>query len=113
MNWDELNGSLDFSTLRYLYAARKLRPGDVVRAVYRRIAARGEDHVWIHLVPEEEALAAALRVEATLDPSAPLYGITILAEPFAEARAAAISAAHHRATGLLLGATVHHLAVEG
>lgn len=75
MNWDELNGSLDFSTLRNLYATRKLRPGDVVRAVYRRIAARGEDHVWIHLVPEEEALAAALRVEATLDPSAPLYGL--------------------------------------
>ena len=32
-------------------------------------------------------------------------GITVLAEPFAEARAAAIADAYHRATGLTLGAT--------
>ena len=32
-------------------------------------------------------------------------GITVLAEPFAEARAAAIAGAFHRATGLTLGAT--------
>jgi allophanate hydrolase len=75
MAWDELTGSLDFATLRALYAASSLRPEDVVRAVYRRIAARAEDHVWIHLVPEEDAVAAARRTAAALSPSAPLYGL--------------------------------------
>jgi allophanate hydrolase len=32
-------------------------------------------------------------------------GITVLAEAFAEAKAAAVAAAHHRATGITLGAT--------
>ncbi len=75
MAWDELTGSLDFATLRAFYAAGGLRSEDLVRAVYRRIAARGEDHVWIHLVPEDEAVAAARRVAAALAPSAPLYGL--------------------------------------
>ena len=46
-----------------------------MRAVYRRIAARGQDHVWIHLVPEADAVAAAQRVAAALPASAPLYGL--------------------------------------
>jgi Asp-tRNA(Asn)/Glu-tRNA(Gln) amidotransferase A subunit family amidase len=32
-------------------------------------------------------------------------GITVLAEPFADAKAAAIATVHHRATGITLGAT--------
>jgi allophanate hydrolase len=75
MAWDELKGSLDFTTLHALYASGQLRPEDVVRAVYRRIAARGQDHVWIHLVPEADAVAAARRVAATLPASAALYGL--------------------------------------
>ncbi len=75
MAWDEMTGSLDFATLHRHYANSVLRPEDVVRAVYRRIAARGEDHVWIYLVPEEEALAAARHVARTLPPSAPLFGL--------------------------------------
>jgi allophanate hydrolase len=75
MAWDELKGSLDFTTLRALYAGGELRPEDVVRAVYRRIAARGQDHVWIHVVPEAESVAAARRVAAAVPRSAPLYGL--------------------------------------
>ena len=45
MSWDEMTGSLDFASLHSLYAKRALKPQDVVRAVYRRIAARGDDHV--------------------------------------------------------------------
>ena len=40
--------------------------------VYRRIAAQGEDHVWIQLIPEHKALESARRLA---DPSLPLYGI--------------------------------------
>jgi allophanate hydrolase len=75
MTWDELKGSLDFTSLHFHYAKGSLEPQDVVRAVYRRIAARGEDHVWIHLVPEDEALAAARRVASTMTKSAPLFGL--------------------------------------
>jgi allophanate hydrolase len=75
MAWDELTGSLDFAALRSRYASGDLTPEHVVRAVYRRIAARGEDHVWIHLVAEDEAIAVARRVAATLPKSAPLFGL--------------------------------------
>jgi allophanate hydrolase len=75
MIWDEVTGSLDFTSLRSHYATGALRPQDVVHAIYRRIAARGEDHVWIHLVPREEAQAAARRVASTMAQSAPLFGI--------------------------------------
>jgi allophanate hydrolase len=75
MIWDEMTGSLDFASLRSHYAAGRIEPQDVIRAVYRRIGARGEDHVWIHLVPEEEALAAARRVASNMAKSSPLFGL--------------------------------------
>jgi allophanate hydrolase len=75
MVWDELTGSLDFSTLRALYNTRALRPEEVIRAVYRRIAARGQDHVWIHLISEEEAIERARLIQSNLESSALLYGL--------------------------------------
>jgi allophanate hydrolase len=75
MTWDEMTGSLDFSSLRRSYETGALQPEDVVRAVYRRIAARGDDHVWIHLVPEEEARATARQIASALTTSAPLFGL--------------------------------------
>jgi allophanate hydrolase len=75
MSWNEKTGSLDFTSLRACYISGALQPEDVIQAVYRRIAARGEDHVWIYLVPFEEALAAARKVASTIPKSAPLFGI--------------------------------------
>jgi allophanate hydrolase len=75
MTWDDTAGSLDFTTLQSRYTTGALQPEDVIRTVYRRIAARGEDHVWIHLVSEEEAIAAARRVASTMPKSAPLFGL--------------------------------------
>ncbi len=49
----------------------------MVEEVYDRIAARGDDAVWIHVVPREEALAAA-RDLARRFPGPdlpPLYGL--------------------------------------
>jgi len=43
-----------------------------VAEVYARIAAQGDDRVWIHLVPRSEAQQAA---RSLADPSLPLYGI--------------------------------------
>ncbi|MDQ0467472.1 allophanate hydrolase [Labrys wisconsinensis] len=73
--WTPRSGSLDLSTLARAYAAGSLRPSDVVEAIYDRIAARGEDHVWIHLVPRAEALAAARALEAEGPRGRPLWGI--------------------------------------
>jgi allophanate hydrolase len=67
--------SLDFAALRGGYAVGAFSPEEVVREVYARIAARGNDKVWIHLAPEGEASAAA-RALGERDPaSLPLYGL--------------------------------------
>lgn len=56
------------------YRAGARQPEDVVREAYRRIAARGEDHVWIHLVPEAEALEAVASLKARAK-DLPLHGV--------------------------------------
>src|SRR5262245_48116464 len=79
--WSLQTGSLDFSTLQSLYREAHLTPTAVVHAVYDRIAARGDDHVWIHLCAREHALAQARQLEHRRQQSPrpwtemPLYGL--------------------------------------
>lgn len=56
--------TLSVGSLREAYGAG-LSPVDVVTEVHARIAARGDDHVWISVLPTETTLAAA----AALDPA--------------------------------------------
>jgi allophanate hydrolase len=66
--------SLTIAALLGLYRSGASTPAEVLESVYERIAARGEDHVWISLVPREQALARAREIAA--GPSdLPLYGI--------------------------------------
>jgi allophanate hydrolase len=68
--------SFDIAHLRNYYQKGTLRPSEVVREVYERIAQNGVTPVWIHLPAREEALTRALELEH--DPnsrSLPLYGI--------------------------------------
>jgi allophanate hydrolase len=74
MTWTPSSGSLDATTLRTQYASGAITPRDVVNAVYDRIAARGDDHVWIHLLPRVEALARAADLERN-GRSLSLFGI--------------------------------------
>jgi allophanate hydrolase len=74
MAWDTETGSLDLTTLRSAYDRGELSPSDLVNAVYDRVARRGDDHVWIHLVPREDALARAAALEKTCSRGA-LWGI--------------------------------------
>lgn len=75
MSWTHETGSLDLGTLEALYRTNELTPTRVVDAVYDRIARRGDDHVWIHLIPREDALRRAAELEENGDRSAPLYGV--------------------------------------
>jgi allophanate hydrolase len=67
--------SLDISELATCYRTGTLTPSDLVDRVLARIAARGDDHVWIELVGRDELLAAARRLEADGPAGKPLYGI--------------------------------------
>ncbi len=71
IDWSPETGSLDLGTLSRLYAAKMLKPSDVVRAVYRRLDRH--DHVWISRVALPEALARAEEIERQ-GPELPLYG---------------------------------------
>ena len=68
-------GSLDIGTLQRGYAQGSLKPSDVVAAVYERIAARGDDAVWIHLAPRESSLAQARQLERGGPSGHPLWGV--------------------------------------
>ncbi|WP_163851621.1 amidase family protein [Pseudooceanicola aestuarii] len=75
-DWDHATGALDIATLHGLFADSALTPEAVINAVYDRIAARGDDNVWIHLIDREASIARARALMA--DPTArdlPLYGI--------------------------------------
>jgi allophanate hydrolase len=67
--------SLDISELASCYRTGTLTPSDLVDLVLGRIAARGDDHVWIELVGRDELLASARRLEADGPAGKPLYGI--------------------------------------
>jgi allophanate hydrolase len=74
-NWDPLLGSLDIAILRELYGARQLSPAEAVAAIYRRIADRGDDAVWIHIAAEDRTLEHAKALERRNHADLPLYGI--------------------------------------
>ena len=66
--------TLSLGSLRAGYAAGELTPVEVVDAVSRRIAARGDDGVWIALAPTRRAPPRPRSIDGELD-RLPLYGI--------------------------------------
>jgi allophanate hydrolase len=74
MSWSPDRGSLRIGVLRSLYRSGQLTPTALIEAIFHRLGAAGEDHVWISRVPRAEALrrVATLKPE---DPGLPLYGI--------------------------------------
>jgi len=78
--WSEERGSLTTDTLGALFRSNALRPTDIVRAVYARIRSCNAGGIWITLVPEEQALAAAAALQEYISPrlgpdQLPLYGV--------------------------------------
>jgi allophanate hydrolase len=76
MIWTPETGALDLKSLRTLYAGGKITPVDVVNAIHDRIAARGDDGVWITLPGREDSIARAKAVMARgTHQTLPLYGV--------------------------------------
>jgi allophanate hydrolase len=69
--------SFDAATLAQEYRDGKLTPADVVDQVFARIAARGDDAVWIALAARERVLADARALQKRRDAGErlPLYGL--------------------------------------
>ena len=68
--------SLDVARLAAAYAAGETTPLDVVDEILRRIAAAGDDHVWISRRAAEELRAEAKALAGQAAPArGPLYGI--------------------------------------
>jgi len=67
--------SLDLGTLGRRLRAGELRPREVVAGVLQRIAARGDDKVWIHRASREALEARAEALERRGPDALPLYGV--------------------------------------
>src|ERR1700685_4491448 len=71
--------SFDFGTLRAAYADRATSPAAVAEDVLARVAAAGDDHVWISRVPDDalraEAVALERRAAVQGIEAMPLYGL--------------------------------------
>jgi len=66
---------LDLARLRTRTADGSLTPTQLVEGVLARIAARGDDHVWISLVPAEKLRAMAAALEKAGPAGKPLWGV--------------------------------------
>ncbi len=66
---------LDLASLKARYGAGSLRPSQTVAGVLERIAHRGEDRAWIHLVPRPALEQRAAELEQRGPGDLPLYGI--------------------------------------
>jgi len=62
--------SLDIASLQDAYRREALSPADMINAIHDEIEARGEQHVWITLVPREVALR-----KSKAAPKGPLFGV--------------------------------------
>ena len=67
--------SLDLVTLAGAYRDGALSPTELVSGVLERVARRGDDKVWIHLLVGEELLSMAKALEQADPATKPLYGI--------------------------------------
>jgi allophanate hydrolase len=66
---------LDLASLAGGYASGRLQPSHVVAGILERIARRGKDPTWIHLLPRAELEARAVELERSGPADRPLYGI--------------------------------------
>jgi allophanate hydrolase len=69
--------SLSRRSLHGAYAAGTLRPAQVVALIHRRLAALADPGIFLHLVPEAEAIAAAEALPPFDPERFPLWGLPV------------------------------------
>src|SRR3984893_14131607 len=69
------NDPLDIAALADRYATGALTPRQVVESVLERITGRGDDKVWIRVLPRDELFGRAQRLETEGPAGKPLFGI--------------------------------------
>jgi allophanate hydrolase len=76
---DPRHDALDLNVLRDAYRTGKTDPAATVARVLDRIAARGDDHVWIHRASQAELAARVDELDAMRDgpERLPLYGVPV------------------------------------
>src|SRR6266851_3428071 len=67
--------SLDLARLGLRLRAGDLRPSEIVAGVLERIARRGDDKVWIHLLSRDQLMDRAADLERKGSSGLPLYGL--------------------------------------
>jgi allophanate hydrolase len=73
--------SLDFQSISSKYRSGTLTPTAVAREVFSRIKNQGDDHVWTHLIAQDEVMQTAEKLErryaarAKTGEEFPLYGL--------------------------------------
>ena len=67
--------SLDLARLGPRLRAGDLRPSEIVAGVLERIARRGDDKVWIHLLSRDQLMDRAADLERKGSSGLPLYGL--------------------------------------
>src|SRR5215207_6990347 len=67
--------SIDIAALSECYRSGSLTPSAMVAGILERVARRGDDKVWIHLLPSEELRLIARKLETAGPAGKPLYGI--------------------------------------
>ena len=67
--------SLDLAALAGAYRGGALSPRELVSGVLERVSRRGDDKVWIHLLPSDELLSMAKALELVDPATKPLYGV--------------------------------------
>ncbi|MBB5062340.1 allophanate hydrolase [Granulicella mallensis] len=66
---------MDITSIHKAYASGQVTPEAVVNEIYDRIDAEGLHPVWIALVPREQALERARKLQSAVQADLPLYGI--------------------------------------
>ncbi|HMA88434.1 MAG TPA: allophanate hydrolase [Burkholderiales bacterium] len=69
------NLELELEPLRTAYRSGALRASALIERLLARIAARGDDKVWIHLLPRAELERRAAELERLSPETLPLYGV--------------------------------------
>src|SRR5882762_9709267 len=67
--------SLDLESLREAYATGSFTPSSLIEEILARNTSRGDDSIWITILPREQLIGLARSIERQGPRDLPLYGV--------------------------------------